>query len=728
MASASPCYNAESGAEVRSFVGPSADKEGPAAAHIAFGPDGNLLALGCADHTVRLWDWKTGKEVGSADGYHKALAISPDGKRLALCDDRDTIHIRPTQPPTAPERTRRLWGYVHAIRFSRDGRRMVTLELGQPPNDETARVTVWDAASGTSLVAVSLKSLSNPQVAISPDGRALATTAPDIATQLFDVATGAELLRLAKDRSVLGFSADGKHLLCQVERKRVALHDVVSGTEVRSFDTGEPLALSPDGRALVARSRVPEAHDLEVWDAQSGTLRHCVPMTWRVDKVDFTPDGASLYVWAQDRLHIWDVVAGKEIVHLASLPPGSDREVRAVSPDGRRVVRYEPHKDQLALVDVATGETVLALEKDRGQISSLAFAPDGQRLLAGTSDGALMEWAAPRRHDQLTLSGRYATAARLVFAAEGRLLAAWGQSNYGHLVRWDLTVARPEWAQSIQVNTLYDLSSDRAGRFLTTSSNTKGVTLWDGATGQELRTLVETQQSDGCVAITPAGDRMAATVRITRGAEMVLFEVPSGRRLSSWSLAGRPTHIAFSPDGRLLAWNETKPGPQNRLIPIVRIWDHLAGKEVRSIEGNGQGIESFAFSPDGKSLATGAGLHYAFHNAVVTHFDQPAALAVWDLSTGKLAHEVGGHLSTITSIAYSADGKWLASASMDGTVKVWNVETGKLATTLLGYRGPVEAVAFSPDGKWLATGTGQNIKVWDQARWAGGRSTSAASP
>src|SRR5262249_55902145 len=121
-----------------------------------------------------------------------------------------------------------------------------------------------------------------------------------------------------------------------------------------------------------------------------------------------------------------------------------------------------------------------------------------------------------------------------------------------------------------------------------------------------------------------------------------------------------------------------------------------------------------AFSPDGRRLASGS---------------QEGLVTVWDASTGKEGLTLRGHAGAVPTVAFNPDSKRLASASHDHVVKIWDASTGQEVLSLRGHDEPVESVAFSPDGRYLASGSGLQgdpgqVKVWD----AGDYSVPAGTP
>jgi WD40 repeat protein len=120
-----------------------------------------------------------------------------------------------------------------------------------------------------------------------------------------------------------------------------------------------------------------------------------------------------------------------------------------------------------------------------------------------------------------------------------------------------------------------------------------------------------------------------------------------------------------------------------------------------TLAGHTEGVHCVAFSPDGKLLATAS---------------LDGTSRVWDPATGHCLHTLRGHNLTVLRVAFSPDGKLLATASLDGTSRVWDPATGHCLRTLDGHTGLVPCAAFSPDGHLLATGgDDRTVRVWEPA-------------
>jgi WD40 repeat protein len=193
--------------------------------------------------------------------------------------------------------------------------------------------------------------------------------------------------------------------------------------------------------------------------------------------------------------------------------------------------------------------------------------------------------------------------------------------------------------------------------------------------------------------------------------------------------------LAFSPDGKILA---------AVVRPItIQLWDVVARKKLRDIQGHDFQVRHVAFTSDGKRLyaadgngvsvwdsATGKPLddwgqhRYAIFSAAWSPDGKRIASAasytdkigrVWDPSTGRKVFELVGHKFGIKRVAYSPDGSLLATSSQDGTVKLWNSASGKELHSFETKDGTGWALAFSPDGRFLVTGGLKALHVWDVA-------------
>ncbi len=165
--------------------------------------------------------------------------------------------------------------------------------------------------------------------------------------------------------------------------------------------------------------------------------------------------------------------------------------------------------------------------------------------------------------------------------------------------------------------------------------------------------------------------------------------------LSHSTHSDRVLSVAFSPNGRTLA---SGSGDDS-----VKLWDVASGHELRTLIGRHFDRTDFtwpvAFSPDGRILASGSDDH---------------SIKLWDVASGREVRTLSRHSEVISSIAFSPDGGMLASGSADHSVKLWDVASGHELRTLSGHSDEVRSVAYAPDGRTLASGSDDHsIRLWD---------------
>ncbi len=165
-----------------------------------------------------------------------------------------------------------------------------------------------------------------------------------------------------------------------------------------------------------------------------------------------------------------------------------------------------------------------------------------------------------------------------------------------------------------------------------------------------------------------------------------LWNVASGVELRSFTTKKEIDCVAFSRDGRMVATG-------SRFERTIELWDVATGRDLRTLAGHSDGIGSIAFSPDGRTIAT-------------TSWDKTAKL--WDVASGAELRAFAGRYTAV----FSPDGRTLASGSDDQTIKLWDVATGA-ELRALAAQSYVGSIAFSPNGKTLVGSADNRIKVWD---------------
>lgn len=599
-------------------------------------------------------------------------------------------------------------------------------------------------------------------LAVSPDGRTLASADKTGTIILWDLATGQRLHpRMVEHTSqvtALVFSPDGRRLLSTDDRENLISWDVSTGKRAAwpylsaATDGALYAVFSQDGRIKASGSII--QNQIVLWDTGTGQ-RIGPPLighTNYLDDIAISPNGRRLASIAEDRtLRFWDVQTGQPIGEPVQSPASEWATNLAWSPNNKILaVAYLLYG--LVLWDVDAHEEYarrVRITAPQETIDRMIYSPDGKTLFAGMNTGEIVPLDGSRLGTTgVPLRGHTGEVTALALTPDGSTLISGGVD--GNVIVWDLTGRSPLG------HTLLNQPDTGGLRHLLFSPDSQTLNIlqctgdckqreilhWDIAAGQlegDPLTFSSDQFENYQMALSPNGTRL-----VSGGLEHTIIPVD----LAAGGQVGEPIRghtdapvaFAYSPDGSLLA--------SVGLDSIVRLWDAATGEPRGTLLPGDSGIPSPAswsviFSPDGALLAAGGAdgyvrvwdtdsrellAEYDAHNFTIIQSlafspdSQLLASGGWDFSVvlwdrrtrQRIGQPLLGHTSGINTLAFSPDGRILASGGRDQSIILWDVATGQpFGTPLAGHQFPLYNLIFSPDGRWMASTDAYQVILWD---------------
>jgi WD40 repeat protein/serine/threonine protein kinase len=340
------------------------------------------------------------------------------------------------------------------------------------------------------------------------------------------------------------------------------------------------------------------------------------------------------------------------------------------------------------------------LNRHAADVMSVAFSPDGQTLASVSVDRTVRFWDVASGLERVNLTGHTDRIYCVAFSPDGKTLASGGRD--GTVKLWDVATSKARATLEGHKHWVRSVAFSPDGRTLASASPDTSIKLWDVATGK-LKNTLNGHQAQLSLAFSPDGKSLAAGSRETLamgGGTLRLWDLDTGKTrdiFTATANAAYPASVAFSPDGKTVAAAICNLDGEG----VLKLWEASTGKLKANLKGHRPGVNALAFSPDGKALASGG---------------EDRTVKVWDVARGETTATFLGHGGFVYAVAFSPDCKTLASASMDRTVKLWDVAAVEPKTLLRGHAKPVGAVAFSPDGRTVASaGQDEVVKLWDVA-------------
>jgi WD40 repeat protein/uncharacterized caspase-like protein len=731
------------------------------ATRMVFSPDGRLLATGTfRSNTVKLWETATNRKLRdlstsgqTVSAIAPTVAFSRDSRLIAASGGDDSVTVWDVN---SGRELHKLGGGsqgsmmapmgVYFIAFTPDNR-LVTIG---------GAVRVWDLSTGRELstFAAAMAGVagfngSDSGLTLSPDGTQLLliTTDVDPEVRFMDLASGREVRRVKLpgdqiDSLQLAFNADGDLLAAGIHEKRFKFWNVTAkkdrelGPTTKEFPVAE---FSRDGRLLA----LSDNYTVKIWD--TATFRE-LPSFTVPTSINF-PQGDALVSFSDDgkRLStggigtdtiIWETETGKRLSTMSGRTNMAYNV--AFSADGMELISGGRTR-----WDLRTGRG-LRIVPDTSAKTYGTASPDGKVLAVMTLNSnvlPILESPSGRLLYTLTPSGEAGTITRVRFSADSSMLAVlYGivesqqpsptSFTRGSQVKiWDVKTGR-ELRSITPSEAPMQAEFTGDGRSIAIIGGMGQISLWDVQSGSKLRDLTSSPMAAFKAPVfNPGQIKPGQMPTMPNMADISALLTNTIGTMSAGTMGQSVTSLAFTNDGRTLATGgvESKgnidlaammnsamtqrpkkgsknPDPADMMkdfkveaVGRVQFWDVASGREIASIKGHGRGVSKVAFSRDGKMLASGS---------------TDSTIKLWDVATQKELRTFTGHLAPIESIDFSPDGRLLASASDDGSTFIWDTKTGEHLLTLISLDDGGEWMVVTPQGLFDGTPVSWNQILW----------------
>jgi WD40 repeat protein/serine/threonine protein kinase len=374
----------------------------------------------------------------------------------------------------------------------------------------------------------------------------------------------------------------------------------------------------------------------------------------------------------------------------------------AFSPDGQRLVSggEEGHVkiwNAISGAELATlpqhGRTGPASDARLIGVVSVAWSPDGTRLATASADAPIHVWDPESRELMATLRAHHGGTLAVAWHPDSRRLASGGQDGVASI--WNTVDGSETHVLHGRAGGVTAVVWSPDGSRLATAARDGYIKVWDAATGDEVLSIPDIDGVARRLAWSSDGRRLAAGAN---NGSISLVDPTNGRKLSVFrGQSGSNSCVAWEPGGRRLLSGGT-------YARTIKIWNTDDQHAVRTLDGHTGDLNTAAWSPNGERIASGS---------------SDGTIKIWDATASNDSAPFRSPDAEISTLQWNPDGKRIASISGNGKVTVWNADTREPQFTA-GLDSPAEwLVAWSPDGTQLTTaGAHPTIQIWDALRGA----------